>query len=79
MSEVKIITLENNNEYQVVDEIFYNNINYILLSNVSDNKDICIRKIEIENNDEFVSRLKKEEYDTLIKLFLEKNKELIQD
>ena len=50
---------------------------YLLLSNVKNVKDSCIRKIEIENNEELICRLEDEsEFDVILNLFMEKNKAL---
>lgn len=77
MVEVNTIVLENGVEYTEVDDLFYNNTKYILLSNIKNVKDSCIRKISIEDNEEYLSRLDDEkEYDTVLDLFIEKNKAL---
>jgi len=75
--DIKTIVLENGIEYTEVDDLIYNNTRYILLSNVKNVKDSCIRKISIEDNKEYLSRLDNErEFDTILDLFLEKNKTL---
>lgn len=77
MMEVNTIILENGIEYTEVDNLFYNDIKYVLLSNINNVKDSCIRKIIIKDNEEYVYRLKdNNEFDTILKLFLKKNEAL---
>ena len=75
--EVNTMILENGVEYTEVDNLVYNNIKYVLLINTNDTKDSCIRKISIENNKEYVCRLKDyNEFDIILNMFVEKNKAL---
>ena len=77
MIEVNTVVLENGIEYTEVDEITYNNNKYILLSNIKNVKDSCIRRLSIEDDNEYLCRLDNEqEYDTVLNLFIEKNKAL---
>ena len=77
MIDVNTIVLENGIEYTEIDKLIYNNIEYLLLSNVKNVKDSCIRKIEIKNNEELICRLEDEnEFDIILDLFMEKNKAL---
>lgn len=77
MIEVNTIVLENGVEYTEIDNLLYNNIKYVLLTNTNDTKDSCIRKISIENNKEYVCRLKDHnEFDMILNMFVEKNKAL---
>ena len=77
MMEVNTIILENGVEYTEIDRLSYNDMEYLLLSNVKNVKDSCIRKIEIENNEEYICRLKDEnEFETVLNLFMDKNKAL---
>lgn len=77
MIEVNTMVLENGIEYTEVDKLVYNNTEYILLSNVKNVKDSCIRKIEIENDEEYICRLEDQnEFDIILDLFMEKNKAL---
>lgn len=77
MDKIRIVTLEDDKDYQVVDAINYKNTEYLLLSKVNNNKEICIRKILIEDNEEYISRLKKEEFNIIVNMFVEKNKNLV--
>lgn len=77
MIEVNTMILENGVEYTEIDDLIYNDTKYVLLSNVNDVKDSCIRKISVEDNEEYICRLKDEnEFEKILNLFLEKNKAL---
>lgn len=77
MIDVNTYILENGIEYTEVDTLEYNNNKYILLSNINNVKDSCIRKLIIENNEEYIYRLDNDsEFDTILNLFIEKNKAL---
>ena len=77
MIEVNTLILENGIEYTEIDKLTYNNTEYLLLSNVKNVKDSCIRKIDIENNEEMICCLDDEnEFDIILDLFMEKNKAL---
>lgn len=75
--EVDTIVLENGIEYTEIDDLIYNNTKYILLSNINNVKDSCIRKISIQDNEEYLCRLDNDnEFDMILDMFLEKNKAL---
>lgn len=77
MIDINTIVLENGVKYNEIDDLVYNNTKYILLSNVLNVKDSCIRKIKIENNEEYLCRLDNDnEFDIILNLFMEKNKTL---
>lgn len=76
MKDMEIIKLDNGYEYYVVDTLIYNDIKYILLSFVSDVKDICVRKIEVLDGSEVISYLDEEEFDIVFDMFVKKNKAL---
>ena len=77
MMEVNTIILENGVEYTEVDNLLYNDIKYVLLSNIKNVKDSCIRKIIIKDNEEYIYRLNDQnEFDMILKLFLKKNEAL---
>ena len=74
MIEVNTMILENGIEYTEVDNLIYNGVKYVLLSNIKDVKDSCIRKMSVGDNEKYVCRLENEsEFDTILKMFLEKN------
>lgn len=77
MIDINTMILENGVEYTEIDNLVYNNIKYILLCNSNDTKDSCIRKISIENNKEYLCRLKNhDEFNMILDMFVEKNKAL---
>ena len=77
MVDVNVVTLENGLEYAEVDYLVYNDIKYVLLSNIKNVKDSCIRKISIEDSKEFLARLDDDrEFDIILELFMKQNKTL---
>ena len=48
MQELKFIELENGIDYYVLDEIYFKKTKYYVLVNSKNNKDIVIRKEEVE-------------------------------
>lgn len=78
MEEINTIILENKEEYSIVDTIKYNDIDYYLLSNTNNLKDICIRKIVVEDTS-YVCRLDNDELRTIYAMLLDKNRDLIEE
>ena len=77
MIEVNTFVLENGIEYTQVDNLVYMDKTYLLLSNAKNAKDSCIRRLEIINNEEYLYRLdNNSEFETILEMFLEKNKTL---
>lgn len=73
--EVEVITLEDNKEYIVTDEIIINNVKYVYLTNENDIANFCIRKVNNINNTEFLVGLDtKEEVIMALKEFKNKFK-----
>lgn len=60
MEEVKTIVLEDGIEYFLMDEIEIEGNTYYYLANINNNKDICVRKKEVENGEEFIATLDSE-------------------
>ena len=78
MIDVNTMILENGIEYTEVDTIVYNNNKYLLLSNINNVKDSCIRKLSILDDEEYLCRLDDDkEFDTVLNLFVQKNKTLL--
>lgn len=74
MVEVKKVILDSGVEYIIVDEIEIENKKYVYLANENDEKDFCIRKSIIENNEEFFVGLdSKEEFEKALIIFTKKN------
>ena len=70
MQEVEVITLEDNIDYNVMDKKEYNGSTYLLLANVSDDSDVCVRKEVIKEGNVYISMLSNdEELDAVLKLF----------
>lgn len=69
MTEVYFITLEDNKECIVVDEIIYNNQKYLFLVNSQNNNDFTIRK---EINSELIGLNDDIEFDNVMLLFTKK-------
>ena len=75
--DIEVVVLENGIEYIEVDKVDYNNYKYILLSNVNNVKDSCIRKIVIENDMEVLHGIvDDDEFDIVLDLFIKQNKAL---
>lgn len=71
--EYNVITLEDNIEYTEIDRIENNNNTYVVLSDLENPENFCIRKLIKENNEEYIVGLdSKEEFDTILKIFTEK-------
>ena len=77
MIEVNAYMLENNLFYNEIDYVFYNNIKYMLLVNENDINDICIKKIKIINNEEYISVIDDDEFAKVSEILINKNKDLI--
>lgn len=79
MEEVKVIDLENGT-FVITDEILINGIKYVYLTNENDVMDFCIRKVKIENNEEYLVKLDSDqEFDTAIQEFLNKHRDELKD
>ena len=79
MEEVKIIDLEDGS-YIISDEIILNNTKYIYLTKENDMMNFCIRKIVMENGEEFIDALDtEEEFDRAMQVFLQKHKQDLEN
>lgn len=74
MEQINTIILENKEEYNIVNKLNYNNIEYVLLSNMTNVKDICIRKIIKEGSNQYICRLDSDELEIIFNKFVESNK-----
>ena len=78
MEDVKVVTWENNIDYMVVDTISLNDIEYLLLSNMENTLDFCIRIHTCIDETDYLEKLNsKEEFDKIFSLFINKNKDLM--
>lgn len=66
---VEVITIDNQ-DYMIIKELKKENINYIYLSNINDEKDILIKKIIDDNPDYLLSLDNNEEFQKALLLFL---------
>lgn len=72
--EYNVVVLENGIEYTEVDRLDYNNNTYVFLANLDKDDDYCVRKLVVENNEEYIVGLdSKEEFDSVFDLFGKKN------
>ena len=64
----KILRLENNKEYFLVNELVDNNIKYLLLMNVDDESDIMIAKKEENGTESYITEVTQEDMLSDLKL-----------
>ena len=70
MQEVEMITLEDGKDYNVINKLDLNGFTYLLLANVNDDTDICIRKEVIKDGNSYIAMLSNdEELQSVIKEF----------
>ena len=70
MQEIEVITLEDNKDYNVMDKKEQNGFTYLLLANVEDDTDICVRKEVTKDDKTYIAMLSNdEELDSVLKLF----------
>lgn len=68
-----VIKLGDNIEYTEIDRINYNHNIYVILSDLDNPNDFCIKKLINENNYEYVVELNtKEEFNNVLKIFTDK-------
>ena len=72
---MRVIELENNEDYIVVERIISKDTIYLYLANANDEKDICIRK-EVKN--EILPLDDEKEFQKAMLLFSKKNKDLMK-
>ena len=67
---VEVITLEDDKEYNVVDKLSLNGFTYLILANVSDDSDICVRKEVEKDGKSYIAMLANdEELENVLKEF----------
>lgn len=73
--EIEIVTLENNLDYMVIDEITSGDVVYVYLANIDDEKDVCVRKVTHEDEEDILNGLATaDELDRALLLFAKKHK-----
>ena len=71
---IKGIKLEDGITYMVLDEIDNRDVTYVYLSNIEDEEDFCIRKVDNSKNSELLVGLDSdEEFDKALVLYTKKN------
>lgn len=74
MEDVEIITLEDGQDYMIVDEIVIDEVKYVYLAKEQDISNFCIRKENIINNSQYLVGLdNKEEFDKALQTFAVKH------
>ena len=77
MIEVNAYMLENGLYYNEIDYVYYNDEKYMLLANEDDINDVCIRKMKIINNEEYISFINNDEFSKVSEILINKNKDLV--
>lgn len=77
MEQTNIIVLENNEEYNEISDMIYEGNKYVLLSNVSNPKDICVRKVVIDNTREYICRLDDSEFKAVFNRLIENSEDVL--
>ncbi len=68
-----VIKLGDNIEYTEIDRVNYNHNTYVILSDLDNPNDFCIKKLINENNYEYIIELNnKEEFNNVLKIFIDK-------
>lgn len=71
--KIDVIKLEDGLDYAIIEEIKNDNVTYIYLTNILDENDFCIRKIQNISGEEYLVGLDNEqEYKNALKLFIKK-------
>ena len=68
-----VIKLGDNIEYTEIDRVNYNHNTYVILSDLDNPNDFCVKKLINENNYEYIIELNnKEEFYNVLKIFIDK-------
>ena len=68
-----VIELGDNKEYTEIDRVNYNHNTYVILSDLDNPNDFCVKKLINENNYEYIIELNnKEEFNNVLKIFIDK-------
>lgn len=72
--DIEKVTLSDGITYIIVDEIEINNNKYVYLTNENNEKDFCIRKSILENDEEiFIGLDDEDEFNKALLYFVKKN------
>ncbi len=70
MQEIEIVTLEDNQEYNVITKIELNGFTYLILANTNDDTDMCVRKEIVKEDKSYLAMLSSdEELENVLKEF----------
>ena len=74
----EIYTLEDKNDYELIDTIEEDNNTYLLLAEVNNLKNIVLRNLVYNptNGEEYIERIEEDKFEELFSLFMKKNKDL---
>ena len=68
--EYNVVTLENGIEYTEIYKVSDNNTDYVVLSNLDNPKDFCIRKVIQKDGEDYIVKLDSdEEFDRVLAKF----------
>lgn len=71
--ECNVVTLEDNIEYTELGQIKYNSNTYVVLADLENPKNYCVRKLEEENGNQFIIGIDtEEEFNNVMTLFAQK-------
>lgn len=76
MLDVNVYTLEDGKDYSLVDSLVYRKEVYVLLCEIDNTQNICIRKLKKENDTEYFQRLDRN-FNEIYKMFIDKNSNLV--
>lgn len=79
MTYVDAYKLENGQFYNELGKIEQDGVKYLLLSNENNSRDICIRKLEKRDNNEYICQITKEEFEVMMKMFIDKYQKLFSE
>ena len=75
MINIDIITLEDGEEYEVIDAFSHKNNNYLILQKKDNDKVLCTRKVLKENDEEYIVKLDSDnEFTEAMELFYNRHK-----
>lgn len=73
--DINVITLDNGKDYLIIDALEIESDRYLLLANEKDDRDLCVRKVVVEDGKEFLDVLDSEdEFDKVMTVFEEKHR-----
>lgn len=78
MLNYNIYTLEDMNEYSEADSLIFNDNKYLLLSQIDNESNICIRKVVNNDGENYFYRLKGFEFEEVFNEFAIKNMNLFE-